>query len=128
MSNRKSNVDPRRWFWLLLGLLSVGLATLGLFLPLLPTVPFLLLATFAFGRSSERLQQWLYNHRWFGPILQNYLRHKGLTHRQLYTALTTLWLGIILGCYLAPLWHVRIFLAAIAIGVTIHLWRMNRLD
>jgi uncharacterized protein len=56
-----------RVFWIILGLLSLGLGTVGAFLPLLPTVPFLLLAAYSFSKSSERLHYWLINHRVLGP-------------------------------------------------------------
>lgn len=52
-----------------LGLLSLGLALIGIILPLLPTVPFLLLATFFFANSSERLHNWLISHPTFGPMI-----------------------------------------------------------
>jgi uncharacterized protein len=58
-----------------LGWFAVGLAVLGVFLPLLPTTPFLLVAAWAFGRSSERLRLWLYESRLFGPLLQNWQKH-----------------------------------------------------
>jgi len=58
-----------RVFWMTLGLLSVALGMIGIFLPLLPTVPFILLAAFCFARSSERLHHWLVNHRHFGPVI-----------------------------------------------------------
>lgn len=58
-----------QFVWLGLGLLCVGLALVGVVLPLLPTVPFLLLATFFFARSSERLHNWLLTHPKFGPAI-----------------------------------------------------------
>jgi hypothetical protein len=58
-----------------IGWSAVGLAMLGVFLPLLPTTPFLLVAAWAFGRSSIRLRRRLYNDRMFGPMLQNWERH-----------------------------------------------------
>ena len=58
-----------RIIWAILGLISVGLGLIGVFLPLLPTVPFMLLAAFFFARSSERLHGWLISHPTFGPSI-----------------------------------------------------------
>ena len=71
----KQQVGPARWAMLGIGWTAVGLAVLGVFLPLLPTTPFLLFAAWAFGRSSERLRLWLYESRLFGPLLQNWQKH-----------------------------------------------------
>ncbi|WP_170342635.1 YbaN family protein [Ruegeria arenilitoris] len=57
------------YLWATLGLLCVALAMIGVALPLLPTVPFLLLAAFCFARSSSRLHDWLMSHRTFGPLI-----------------------------------------------------------
>ncbi len=57
------------YLWATLGLLCVALAMIGVILPLLPTVPFLLLAAFFFARSSSRLHTWLLTHRTFGPLI-----------------------------------------------------------
>ncbi len=58
-----------QYLWAGLGLLCVALAMIGVALPLLPTVPFLLLAAFFFARSSSRLHNWLLSHRTFGPMI-----------------------------------------------------------
>ncbi len=61
-----------RILWLIGGLTCMALALIGVVLPLLPTVPFLLLATFCFARSSERLHSWLLAHKTFGPMIQDW--------------------------------------------------------
>jgi uncharacterized protein len=63
---------PARWAMLALGWAALALAALGAVLPLLPTTPFVLVAAWAFGRSNERLRRWLYDSRWFGPLLRNW--------------------------------------------------------
>lgn len=65
-----------RFIWLSFGLICVALGLVGVFLPLLPTVPFMLLAAFGFARSSERLHNWLLNHRHFGPAIADW-RERG---------------------------------------------------
>ena len=64
-----------------LGLLFVGLAVLGVFLPVLPTTPLLLLALACFARSSERLHEWLLSHRAFGPVLKNWHETRSMPRR-----------------------------------------------
>lgn len=65
-----------RIVWLGLGLLCICLGTVGILLPLLPTVPFVLLAAFCFARSSERLHDWLLSHPQFGPAIEDW-RERG---------------------------------------------------
>ncbi len=78
-------IDPFRPFWLATGIAAVGLGIAGAFLPLLPTTPFLLLAAFAFARSSPRLHDWLVTHRQFGPMIENWRIH-GVISRRAKTA------------------------------------------
>lgn len=61
-----------RIIWMVFGLLCVGLAIIGVVLPLLPTVPFLLLAAFCFARSSEQMHGWLLSHKLFGPMIDDW--------------------------------------------------------
>lgn len=78
-----------RLVYLSLGWLFVGLGMLGVVLPVLPTTPFLLLALWAFSRSSVRLHDWLYQHRTFGPALQRWHRHRIIPlHAKAFIALT----------------------------------------
>ncbi len=61
-----------RIIWASIGLISVGLGIIGILLPLLPTVPFMILAAFCFARSSERLHDWLLSHPKFGPVIKDW--------------------------------------------------------
>ena len=63
-----------RIIWLLVGLAAVAVGAVGVVLPLLPTTPFLLVAAYAFARSSERLNRWLREHPTFGPLINNWHR------------------------------------------------------
>lgn len=71
----------KKYIYIALGLVAVGLGTLGVVLPGLPTTPFLLLASWLFYRSSPRLQQWLLA-SWLGKYIRNYHRHGGMTATQ----------------------------------------------
>ena len=72
---------PMRAVWFVIGSTALGLGAVGVALPLLPTTPFLLLAAFAFARSSDRWHAWLLNHRVFGPIIENWRRHGAIGRR-----------------------------------------------
>lgn len=107
-----------------LGFLSVGLALVGIFLPLLPTTPFLLLAAFFFARSSDRFYAWLHTNRWFGEYLRNYREGRGIPLREKVITISLLWIVIGLSAALAvSSWWVRGVLVAIAVAVTVHLLR-----
>jgi len=109
-----------------LGMLCVALALLGLFLPVLPTTPFLLLAAFLFARSSERALRWLLNNPWFGAIIRNYRAGRGMTLLNKVITLVSLWLTITLTAVFVvdSLW-VRIVLGLVAAGVSTHILRIK---
>ena len=79
----------------LLGLawVMVGLAAAGIFLPLLPTTPFLLLAAWLFSRSSPRLEQWLLEHALFGPPLRDWRENGAIARRTKMIAILLMGLG-----------------------------------
>jgi uncharacterized membrane protein YbaN (DUF454 family) len=80
-----------RIFFIVLGILCVILAGLGVLLPGLPATPFLLLASYAFARSSKRMHDWLINHKVFGPILTDFLDRKGIRLHIKIISLTLMW-------------------------------------
>jgi uncharacterized protein len=82
-----------RIVFLILGLTFSGLGFLGIFLPVLPTVPFLLIAVGSFARSSARLEGWLLGHRHFGPVLSDWHLHGAIPRRGKLMALAGMALG-----------------------------------
>lgn len=85
-----------RPFWLGGGLLSVGLGILGIALPLLPTVPFLLLAAFCFARSHPAWEQRLLNHPTYGPPLRQWRTRRAISRKAKLAALTAMGASIAL--------------------------------
>ncbi len=78
----------------LIGSVCVVLAIFGVFLPLLPTTPFLLLASACFARGSERLHGWLLRNKTFGPLIADFEQGRGIPRRAKVMALTMLWLSL----------------------------------
>lgn len=117
---------PRPWTRPLLaavGLLCLGLAALGLFLPLLPATPFLLLAAACFARSSERLHGWMLRHRHFGPLLRDWETHRAIRPGAKRAATAAILASAALTYALAPLpGFSRLALALCLTGVLAFIW------
>ena len=110
------------------GSFFVGVGTLGIVLPLLPTTPFLVLAAICFSRSSERFHNWLLNNKWFGSYIKNYREGKGISLRQKVAVLSLLIFTIGYSCiFLLDHIAVRIILVLIAVGISIHILRIPTL-
>jgi len=104
------------------GFLCVGLGVLGVFVPLLPTTPFLLLAAACFIRSSGRFYRWLVTNRWVGDYVRNYMEHRATTMTTKVSSISMLWCCIGLAAvFFTESWIVRSLLLVIAVGVTAHL-------
>jgi uncharacterized protein len=115
----------RRWCLLTAGFLSTGLAILGIFLPLLPTVPLLLLAAACFARSSEPFYRWLVEHRQLGPLLQPYLEGAGIPRRAKVKAIALVWITIPASALLlVTLPWLRLLMFVVALAVTLYLLRL----
>ena len=87
---RKMTAHTKKIVLLLIGWLFVAIGAIGVFLPVLPTTPFLLISLWAFSQSSERFHDWLYNHRIFGPPLQDWSKYGIIPLRAKIIALTTM--------------------------------------
>jgi uncharacterized membrane protein YbaN (DUF454 family) len=110
-----------------LGLFFVGLGVMGIFLPLLPTTPFLLLAAACFLRSSSRLYAWLVGNKIFGEYLRRYWSGEGMSRGSKFWTLAFLWAGLGISAFLfvpERLEWVRWLLLAIGAGVTTHILKL----
>jgi hypothetical protein len=130
--NKKNKTKvTRNWVRILLiavGTLFVALGVLGIFIPVLPTTPFLLLAAACYARSSQRFYDWLLNNRWFGSYIRSYLQGKGVPLKVKVLTIALLWVAI--GCsvtFAVQVFAVRVILILIAIGVSIHVLSLRTL-
>jgi uncharacterized membrane protein YbaN (DUF454 family) len=92
-----------RLVWLFLGGFSLALGALGAFLPLLPTVPFVLLAAFCFARGHPPVEGWLLNHPAFGPHINAWRARGAISRRGKRAALAAFALSAVLGLVLLPI-------------------------
>jgi uncharacterized membrane protein YbaN (DUF454 family) len=109
-------------FLTIIGIISLGLAIAGVFLPLLPTTPLLLLSAWCFFRSSPRLYEWLLNHPRLGEYIRNFREHKAIPLRVKIVSVSLLWLT--LGyciIFIAEQWWLRSLLLGLAIAITWHI-------
>ena len=111
----------KKKLYIAFGFLVVALAIIGVFIPSLPTVPFLLVALFCFERSSKKYHDMIMNNKYFGPVLQDYYSGKGLTSSVKIKAISFLSCGMAFSIYKIQNLHARIALAVVWLGVAIHI-------
>ena len=115
----------RRQLFLAAGWLALALAVLGVALPLLPTTPFVLLASACFMRGSQRLHAALLANRWFGPMLTQWEVHRVVPRRTKFMAIAMIVVSMsISGYFFVPILAGQLGLAAIGAGVVIYLLRL----
>lgn len=111
-----------KYAYFISGILFVVIGVIGIFLPVLPTTIFLILASACFVKSSPRANEWLRNHKILGAYINNYQDKSGLTIKAKVFNITFLWIMILTSAYFfTDELYIRLILLAIAIGVTIHL-------
>lgn len=111
----------KKGIFVVAGTISLALGAVGVFLPILPTTPFLLLSAACYYRGSERMHRWLLNNKLFGRYIRDYKEGKGISQMGKIFTLFLLWITI---CYSALFlvnnYIVQIVLFAIAVAVTLH--------
>jgi uncharacterized membrane protein YbaN (DUF454 family)/GNAT superfamily N-acetyltransferase len=110
------------------GLASLGLGIAGIFLPLLPTTPFLLLSAFCFLRSSPRRYDWLINHRIFGLYIYNYLKYRAVPLKTKILTVIFLWTTLGFSIFFFPNVIIKFILGAVGLGVSIHILSLRTLE
>ena len=115
-----------RWALFISGFVLIGIGILGMFLPVLPTTIFFILAAWCFARSSEKFHNWLHHNRLFGKYLSNYRSGRGMPLRSKIFSIAFLWLGILVSVvFMTDNLYIRIMLLAIAVGVTWHIYTIK---
>lgn len=120
----------KKYIYITLGFFFVGLGVLGIFVPLLPTTVFLLIAAYLFAKSSDKYYNWLITNKYFGKFIRDYREGKGVPLKVKTISLTALWVTILFSVFFVVkvLW-LKLLLIAIAIGVSWHLLSLKtRLD
>ncbi|NDR57527.1 YbaN family protein [Aliiruegeria sabulilitoris] len=108
--------------WLLAGGTSLALGILGAFLPLLPTVPFILLAAFCFSRSSQRLHDWLLDHALFGPTIADWRENGAISRRSKTLATISIILVLCLSIGIGFALWIVVVQAVILSAVLLFIW------
>jgi uncharacterized membrane protein YbaN (DUF454 family) len=124
--NRSKKQKIVKGFLLVVGSVSLGLGAIGIFVPILPTTPFLLLAAACYLRSSKRMHDWLLGNKWFGEYIKNYQEGRGIPSNTKMAAIITLWATIIFSAvfFLDEILIAQIALLIVALGVSVHILRL----
>lgn len=111
-----------RWAWWLLAYAALALGLVGIVVPGLPTVPFVLLAAFAAARGSKRLHAWLHAHRQFGPMIRDWERSGAVSRRAKRMAISMMIVCALILFATAPAWWMAALGSAIMAVVATWLW------
>ncbi len=109
----------------MIGFISLSLGTVGIFLPVLPTTPFLLLAAGCFSAGSPKMEAMLMKNRYFGSYIENYRYKTGVPRKAKTHAVLFLWGGLVISMILIKTLVMTGILIIIGIGVTIHINRLK---
>lgn len=107
----------KRGFLVTAGTLSMGVGIAGIFVPLLPATPFLLVAAACYVRSSNRLYRWLLTNRVTSSYIANYRAGKGIPARTKALSIGVLWITLAVSALMVQIWWIWLILGAVAVGV-----------
>lgn len=115
----------KKKFFFILGILSLILGFIGIFLPLMPTTPFLLVSAYCFNRSSEKLYKVLTENKFFGQYIKDYQEKRGITLKNKIIAISTLSISICFSIIKIPNLYLKLLLIFILIGVSLYIIRVK---
>ena len=122
LESKRGSSSLKKAIFTVAGTISLGLGAVGMFLPILPTTPFLLLSAACYYKGSERMHRWLLNNKLFGSYIRNYKEGKGISQAGKAFTIFLLWTAISFSAlFMVNNYIVQIVLFAIAIAVTIHI-------
>lgn len=110
------------------GTLSLSFGVIGIFLPVLPTTPFLLLAACCYMRSSKKLYAWLIRRKVIGVYLYGYITYRAVPKNTKIFSLIFLWATLVTSMFLVGHWPVRALLVLVGVGVSMHLLTLKTID
>jgi uncharacterized protein len=110
------------------GTIFLGLAVLGIFLPLLPATPFLLLASACYVRGSQTLHNWLLNHKYLGPYISNIKDKRGMPLKAKIITICLLWPSLVFSMYRVDYLAVDLILLMVGVGVTTLILKLKTLQ
>jgi hypothetical protein len=117
-----------RGAYIIVGTIALVIGAIGLFLPVVPTTPLVLLAAACYYRGSDRLHNWILSSRWFGETIKNYQEGRGLTRDTKVRAISMMWVMILISAWsFVDSLFVRVAIICVAIGVTVYLVRLPTL-
>ncbi|WP_084146017.1 YbaN family protein [Anaerovorax odorimutans] len=124
--NKKKNcnkiaLEPKKIILIILGSFFLILGSIGIFLPLLPTTPFVLLASICYGSSSPKLYDKLRSSKYFGPFIENYKSKSGIPKNVKVKAISFLWITLLISAILSKKLFIHLILLIVGISVTIHI-------
>ena len=111
-----------RIIWIIFGFFALGVGLIGIFLPLIPTVPLVLLAAFCFAKSSERLHSWLITHRTFGPMITDWNENGAIRPNAKKMATVSIATVFLISIYLDPPIHVLVIQGITLTCVMVFIW------
>lgn len=112
----------------LLGSVFVMLGILGVFLPLLPATPFLLLASACYVRGSERLHRWLMDNRYLGTYIKNFREKRGMPLSAKVVTVAVLWGSLLISFWRVDIVVVQLILFTVGVFVTLLIMRIKTLQ
>lgn len=118
----------KAYIFLVLGTLSLGIGMIGVLIPVLPTTPFLLMASFFYLRSSKRMYNWMLNHKVFGSYIYCYMKHRGVSQKAKEGTLIFLWSTLLLSMIIIPGWQIKIVLVLVGLAVSTHIMLLKTLS